>query len=132
MINGWLTPNGNFIECETANHIEFFNKNKELIQDQEKIVKIFLDLELLRNEFDEISEREGSHNAEWHIYEIACDNARTQIWKQLLDNGFIRVGEMRGCLHFEGRPKYIKKRFQTCKDMADSYGAACVFEPVKN
>jgi len=131
MVTGWLLPNGNFVECNKNEHIQFVTEHKEVLELVPKIAEVLHNLELQYEEQCEYSDRVGSTDAEWHHYEIACDDARREIWRLLLNNGFIRVGEYQYALHFEGRPNQLKKRHQACKDLADSYGADCMFEPIK-
>jgi hypothetical protein len=127
-ITGWLTPIGEFIECKPWEHLSLMY-NEKVRQRVPKIVSLQERLEEMEKDFREVSEREGSSNAEWHIYEIETDNARHEIWRLLLNEGFIRVGEVDGSIHFEGRPNHLKNKYQICKDFADSYGADAVFEP---
>lgn len=128
-ITGWLCPNGEFIQCERWQHIEACEKHPIFTEKVPKIGKLLERLRSIEEGCEEHAAREGSSNAEWHIYEIARDEARPEIWRLLLNGGFIRVGEVDGDLHFEGRPDQLKSKYQMCKDLADSYGTGAVFEP---
>lgn len=130
-IRGWLFPNGEFLQCDLYEHIISIHDNQYVMEKVPEILKIKENLDSIKEECEEMSRREGSGNAEWHCYEIAYDRAPSQIRKLLLDNGFIRVGEANGTLHFEGRPNILKKEHQRCKDFADSYAADIIFEPQK-
>lgn len=128
-ITGWLCPDGKFVQCEMYEHIDFCKKHPIFTQRVPKIVEILDRLDSIEEGCRELAEREGNSNAEWHCYEIASDNARPEIRRLLLNDGFIRVGESEGSLHFEGRPNVLKSKHQACKDLADSYGTDAVFEP---
>lgn len=128
-VTGWLCPNGEFIECSRWEHIATCRKHPIFAQRVPKVLEILEDLDRTEEMCQELADREGNHNAEWHLYDIASDNARPKIWRLLLNDGFIRVGEVDGDLHFEGRPNQLKSKYQMCKDFADSYGAGAVFEP---
>jgi hypothetical protein len=128
-VTGWLCPSGEFIQCDRWEHIETCRKHPIFAQRVPKVLEILEDLDSTEEMCQELADREGNHNAEWHIYDIARDAARPKIWRLLLNDGFIRVGEVDGDLHFEGRPNQLKSKYQMCKDLADSYGAGAVFEP---
>lgn len=130
-ITGWLAPTGEFIQCHLWRHIETVKSNPIFIEKVPKIDKILKDLDEMEESCRETADREGASNAEWHCYEIMEDKARPEIWRLLLNYGFIRVGEVDGNLHFEGRPNHLKDKYQMCKDFADSYGAGAIFEPQK-
>lgn len=122
-ITGWLLPNGEFIPCGMYEHLELARKH-EKISKIPRIAKVIKD-------FDDstICFKNGENNESWHIYEIATSEARDELWRILLNEGFIRVGEVDHCLHFEGRPNILHSKYQFCKDFADSYAATAVFEP---
>ena len=125
---GWLAPSGNFIECGVHEHIDAVMNSEEMMS-VPKVAEILNQLDEMEKEFAEFAAREGSSNAEWHLYEIACDNAIPKIVKHLYRAKYLRVGETEDCLHFEGFPNVIKSRYQECKDFAEQFGMAAVFEP---
>lgn len=132
-ITGWLCPGGEFVECDTYHHMSVVSKNPVFCAKAPKVTEILERLESIEEDCQDMADREGSHNAEWHVYEMACDRAKDQIYEALLDVGFIRVGESADHeLHFEGKPYSLKKYHQVCVDLADSYGTSAVFEPIKN
>jgi hypothetical protein len=128
-IYGWLSPDGEYIPCGMYEHLEAIATNPIFLKRVPEIEDIFAALEEVAAGCQELADREGSHNAEWHIYEMECDRLRPKIWKKILNAGFIRVGEVGEDLHFEGRPNVLRSKYQMCKDFADSYGAGAVFEP---
>jgi hypothetical protein len=130
-VAGWLCPNGEFIQCQLYEHIEIVSENPYFIKKVPKIGDIISKLDEMHRDHSELADREGSHNAEWHIYEIACTDARHEIRRLLLNEGFIRVGESNEELYFEGRPNVLKSKYQVCKDFADSYGTTANFDPVR-
>ncbi len=125
---GWITPTGRFVDCPAYNHLEIIEKDTEL-SSIPKVKELIQYLDGIRYDCQEISEREGSWNAEWHVYTMACDENIPKIYEALLNAGSIRVGEWDNTLHFEGRPNVIKNRFDFCKNFAESYGAEYKFEP---
>jgi hypothetical protein len=130
-VAGWLCPNGEFIQCQLYEHIDIVSENPYFIEKVPKISDIIQHLEDVEAGCRDLADREGSHNAEWHCYEMACDDARHEIRRLLLNEGFIRVGESDEELYFEGRPNVLKSRHQVCKDLAESYGTTANFEPVR-
>lgn len=128
-ITGWLCPNGEFIQCGRFEHIAVCKQYPIFGERVPKILDILESLDETEQMCQEMADRDGHRNAEWHIYEIASDKAGPEIKRLLLNNGFIRVGEFDGDLHFEGRPNHLKSQHQMCKDLADDYGAGAVFEP---
>lgn len=128
-INGWLTPKGDFVKCDHYAHLDIA-RHPDVITIP-RIAKLISELDKIHDDCSDHADREGSHNAEWHIYEMAMDDARVEIWKTLLNHGYIRIGEVDNELHFEGKPNHLKSKYQKCVDFADSYGAKAVFEPQK-
>ena len=54
-----------------------------------------------------LAKREGDCHAEWHTYEMACDNFRDQFVQSLYDVGFIRVGILQDEIAFEGTNQHL-------------------------
>jgi len=128
-IFGWLAPSGRFVECEVYEHIQIASTDAEM---RRVVADLFEQLESIEEGCRETAEREGSCNAEWHIYEIACDRLKPRIINKLYGAKFIRVGEAdKQTLCFEGFPDVIKSRHQACKDFAEQYGMESRFEPVR-
>lgn len=128
-IYGWLCPDGEFIQCPMYEHLAMVNEHPIFVKKVPKIGDLLDNLEEIERGCQELADREGSHNAEWHTYEMAMDRIRPEIWRLLLNAGFIRVGEANEELYFEGRPNVLKSKYQACKDLADSYGTTANFEP---
>lgn len=128
-ITGWLAPNNEFIQCNLFEHIEIIRENKIFSKYVPKIDDIIQNIENIYDSCQSYADH-GEH-PEWHCYEMACDDARPEIRRLLLNAGFIRVGESKNGLHFEGRPNHLKTKHQRCKDFADSYAAEAYFEPQK-
>jgi hypothetical protein len=130
-ISGWLTPSGEFVKCELYEHLSVVVENPVFIAQVPEIDSLLQELYDCESYCQEMSEREGSGNAEWHRYEMLQDGMSCKIRCLLLDAGFIRVGEYKNSIHFEGRPNHLKSKHQMCVDFADSYGANAIFEPVR-
>lgn len=129
MITGWIAPNGEFFKCAQYEHMASLAKREEF-RLVSGVPEILADLAAVEEDCQAAAD-DGEH-PEWHRYEIAQSNASYDIYRKVLDAGFIRVGESRDSLHFEGRPNQLKNKHQVCKDFAESYGADCVFEPQRN
>ena len=130
-IFGWLSPSGEFIECEMYEHLEVASENLEM-RSIPKINQIISRLEAIHEECERAAEKEGSCHAEWHTYEMACDDVKTEIVKHLYRAKYIRVGESADeVLHFEGFPDVLRARHQKCVDFAESYGTVTKFDPIR-
>lgn len=117
------------MECKRYEHIEEVVRNPIFGKLAPKVIDWCLEIEAAEESCQELSDR-GEHG-EWHSYEMTCDSVRPKIWNHLLNRGFIRVGEVNGKLHFEGRPNHLKQMHQKCLDLAEGYAAQAVFEPQK-
>lgn len=127
-MTGWIAPDGNFIECPNYQHFSVLVKHP-IIGKLPKIVEMLAYTEGIADSCQALSEA-GEH-PEWHTYEIAVENGKYQMLDYLLDEGYIRVGNSRERMHFEGRPHVLKEKLQFCKYFAESYGKEYVFEPQK-
>lgn len=130
-VTGWMCPNGEFVECDSMQHLAAVRSHPVFFRCVPEIERILDDLAETEEMCQDLADREGASNAEWHIYERKNDRAGSSIVRLMLDAGFIRVGSVAGDIHFEGRPNRLKSNYQLCKDFADSYGAKAVFEPQK-
>lgn len=126
-IAGWMAPNGDFIECALYEHMDVIRSHNIFSKYVPKLDDIFSRLDHICDSCQKAA-NSGEH-PEWHCYEMACDNERSNIRRLLLNAGFIRIGQSKDSIHFEGRPNHLKTKHQKCKDFADSYGADAVFEP---
>ncbi len=125
-VYGWLTPKGEYVPCEMYNHIQEISQHRE-VQGIHQIAEMMASLEACEAESLALIAR-GEH-PEWHCYEIMSDRCKPKIWRYLLNNGFVRVGQKDDRIHFEGRPNILKKRMQECKDFAENYDCTAEFEP---
>jgi hypothetical protein len=129
-LTGWMTPTGNFIECQTYCHFSAILKHEELSAALEgwgetkrlELIRIYQGCQDLVNR--------GEH-PEWHCYEMAEDDIKYEARIKLLRKGFLRVGTKGNTLYFEGKSHGIKKLFQTAKDFAENHGMDYEFEKVK-
>lgn len=128
-MTGWITPSGRFVSCKNYKHLDIVKNDKEF--QLPEIKEIFQNLKEIKKSCLDAEKREGSTNAEWHIYEIAQDNLSGKIIKLLYRSKFIRVGEVDGILYFEAFPNVIKKKMQFCKDFAEQHGKDYKFEPMR-
>ena len=128
---GWLTPSGRFVECHSYQHLRVATNDPEMSKIG-KIANIIEELQDLEDSHTELADREGSHNAEWHIYEMACDKAGPKIVKELYRAKYIRVGSRDDHLHFEGFPNVLKSEMQRCKDFAEQNGMEATFDPQRS
>lgn len=126
---GWLTPKGNFIECSLYEHLAVIMKNDEARR-VDKLAVLQSGLESVEEGCLELIARD--EHPEWHCYEMACDDARYEVWKILMNEGFIRLGQNGDRIHFEGRPNILKNRMQACKDFAENRNCTAEFEPQRN
>lgn len=125
---GWITPTGRFVECDLHKHLEVASQDPEM----SLCIKELLDhLESVREGCQELEDREGRWNAEWHCYEMAMDDAQESSIEILYESNFIRVGEFNDTFHFEGTSHAIKYLYQYCLDFAEGYGKSCQFFPRK-
>jgi len=106
---GWISPKGEEIPCRAHNHLQ-------VIQEWSRIEEYITDLPERKKQLDEyyeghlaLEKREGSCNAEWHNYEIECDNFADRLIQSLYDAGFIRIAILRGAktIAFEGTNEHL-------------------------
>lgn len=128
-VSGWLCPDGQFIQCPMYEHLDILNEHDIFFKKVPKALELMEELEAVHQACQDLADREGHHNGEWHCYEMATDRIRPEIWRLVLNAGFIRVGESDDELYFEGRPNVLKSRHQACVDLAESYGTKANFEP---
>jgi len=129
-ITGWMTPTGNFIECETYCHFAAILKHEELSDALELWGKT-KELELTGHYQDcQDLINQGEH-PEWHGYEMAEDDVKYEARIKLLRKGFLRVGTQSNTVHFEGKSYAIKKLFQKAKDFAENHDMDYEFEKVE-
>ena len=109
----------------------------DMVRHDEEMGKI-VEIESLFNDIDDVyescnreAEEYGNASAEWHYYEMACGDAISEIIKILYKKGYLRIGESKDGLHFEGFPDTIRDRYQKCKDFAEQYDKRAIFEPQK-
>lgn len=126
-MTGWLKSDGTFIECPSYEHVKVLLALPE-VQSIEKVKKLLNELENLEKMC--LADQEMGEHPEWHRYEILQDESYHEIYKKILDIGFIRICERGDTIYFEGRSNHLKNRYQKCKDFADSYGAYCLFSKI--
>lgn len=129
MRTGWLCPSGDFVPCGLYEHIGVVTEHPAFLKAVPEIESLLRDTQHAYESCEQLQAKEGRTHAEWHVYEMACENAKSSIWKLLLDRGFFRVGESGDGIHFEGRPNFINSQWQRCKDYAEGYDKQAIFEP---
>jgi hypothetical protein len=126
---GWCCPGGEIVECATYAHLDAVRELPGCPISQ--INEIWESTESVRESCQELSDREGSVNGEWHIYEMACDDAKHETWKCLLTHGFVRLGTRKQELCCEGIPSSLIKHNQRLRDFADERMMVAKMEPQK-
>lgn len=129
--SGWMCPNGRIIECELYEHLQTILADTGVRKhlDFDRIEKRLKGVEESCQETTDRDGGSGTH-AEWHRYEMAQNDASGDVYKLLIDNGYVRIGFFSDkTLHFEGRPEGLKPLIQKCKDLAEERGCDYKFEP---
>jgi hypothetical protein len=127
-LSGWITPKREFIESPNNRHMSLVSSDERMQPD--KVKEIVYDLDRLEKECAEYGRQHGNHNAEWHRYEMAMDDAVYEIWDILMNCGYIRICGKDDLIYFECSKNTIKEQFNYCKEWADSFGCKAVFEIV--
>jgi len=100
---GWITPSGKIV---ATNH--YMHMSADILEQMADDLPDFSDIEAELEECEagcqELEDAEGSVNAEWHVYETACDDAASDKIHRMMHAGFIRVGTRtgEGWVYFEG------------------------------
>lgn len=74
---------------------------------------------------------ENDEPPEWHNYENAQMDANESFYEIAYRAGFVRVGQRKDELYFQGFPEGLKKHKQKCVDLAEGFDLHCQFEPIK-
>lgn len=100
-MTGWIV-NCKFFECEPYAHISkiFGTPELECLIPNSEELKIEIDE--MYKACQELAEKEGDGNAEWHRYEIVCDDARAEAVAAFYRAGAVRVAPRGMALHCEG------------------------------
>ena len=124
---GWITPTGKFIETEPYNHLKDIAENDAFDDEiKEKSRQMTSDLEKieLKCGAQEVTEGFG----EWHIYEIARSDCRTEIIELFYEKKYVRVGSTGDTIHFELSRNALNRHRHFCKDFTESRGMEFEFE----
>ena len=116
---GWITPKGEFLGCNFYDHIAIVISHVQNPQALELVEGL--------HEIEQGSLRlieEGEH-PEWHVYEMAKDDADDAIVRMAYEEGFVRVGVGRdiGVIGAEGTPAAIKARMVQIRKVVKEYNA---------
>ncbi len=127
---GWLSPQGNFTEVDKYGHIKSLKEIKDVSGDLLDFIETKLDN--LNSIYESCRSliTEGEH-PEWPRYEMAQDSIQYDIWKKMIDSGFVRVGSYQSEMCFEGTGTGLANIMQKCKDLAEQHGKTPTFERQK-
>ena len=124
-IFGWLSPRHRFIPCQCSyGHLAAL-KDDEECKDIWEIESAINDVKETEQSCRELEDEYGF--GEWHSVDFAEMNAETSIYKSLYKNGFIRVGEYKDTLTFEGLKEIIHSRFNELKQFAENHNKGYEF-----
>ena len=117
---GWISPNGNSLGCEMFNHLENIFEWEES-SNIPKIIEASNSLNDILNDIDYLIDND--EHPEWHNYEMAKDGYECEVYKELLNHGFIRIGvsTIGEIIEAEGKPEYIKKHLSLLNQIVDEY-----------
>jgi hypothetical protein len=126
---GWMLPNGQFFECGKFDHIRDVFQNKRLLSRlPDKLQKSVIELDEIYDSCLSIEEETGA--GEWHTYEMACGDVRTEVWISLLRSGCVRVAGIDDRIHFEGIGDSLARIKSYADAFSESYGATSQFDRV--
>src|SRR5690606_1954499 len=114
---GWITPDGTRVKCSQWEHTEIGAKHPLLRAFLPHIEAWEGSAEKVRAACQEVAELEGSIHAEWHNYDMACQDLCGKIWRALVEVGCVRVVSRPGVLFVNGKTTAIMKHYQKFKDM---------------
>lgn len=117
---GWLTPRDKIVPCDMYDHLKVLYKHPEFLR-MSGVQKMVEELDRIEAMCQEASEREGSSNAEWHIYEMVQDDFNSKIYTKMYNHGFIRIGKSRDSLEFQGRLKELSYKKDTLQAIVDEF-----------
>lgn len=93
---GWINRSGRCIACGMYDHLDKAMVN---IDDPAARREFEEGMEVVRETremCEEADEREGSTNAEWHLYDMASDKFKDALVRFLYGDGWVRVGSRHG------------------------------------
>lgn len=135
-IYGWLSPNGKFIATEQYGHLKNLDSHKEFKFIKSLLREKYDELDKIEKECQERAEKEGSCHAEWHIYEMASDELKGDVYKVIYEYGYLRVALQNEfsipVMYFEGTSKAVQNSYNTAKILAESYSAQPKFDVIKS
>lgn len=92
---GWLSPDGALIPCGLHDHLQAIAAVPSVAAMVQPLLARKAEVDEIEAGCQEISDREGASNAEWHVYECAFEDWRVEIrtvFDRLHADGWIRLG----------------------------------------
>ncbi|MGA1213852.1 MAG: hypothetical protein ACO3ZZ_09030 [Solirubrobacterales bacterium] len=121
---GWMTPRGQYLECDFESHFDSVPELFKLYSTPE-----LLDLwERVNTNLEECQLHCREHG-EWHLFSLTLQDERGEVYAGLYEAGFLRVGVWGGVCHFEGNPESIKALFHEARALAEQNDLRVKFEP---
>src|SRR5690606_36313954 len=80
------------------------------------------ELDSIEEECKRMADQQGSHNAEWHAYEIAATDLANRMYRDLLASKFIRVGTYGNTMEFELIADALRDFKAFLEDFAEAEG----------
>lgn len=111
---GWITPTRRILSCPGNEHLQFAGQDPELKALVPRYDELVQEVQDAHDSCEELQEREGRTNAEWHTYEIARSDAASELYDTLIKAGCVRFGH--GYTNdpcFEGTPEAVKAAHDT-------------------
>lgn len=126
-ICGWITPNKQFIPCESYKHLKALVDHPELPKSFKKQLKQAA--EETQEAYDYCCKlADQDEHPEWHCYEMTKDHWDSIIYRKIYGAGFLRIADWGTTLYVEGA-KFDQSHMQFCKDFAENHGFdGCKFE----
>jgi hypothetical protein len=122
---GWIKPNKEFLECDKWDHLQSIFDDVDTFS-VGTIEDMSITLDRIEDSCRELIEQD--EHPEWHRYEMYKWDVEYEARKQLLEAGFIRVGQHKDRIHFEGSQKAITDKMQFLKDFAEDRNCTAEFE----
>lgn len=119
MKTGWITPTRRLVDCTAFEHIPVVAEDEELKSLVPQFDHLMSDIAEAKESCEELAEREGSHNAEWHTYENVQDEARSEITYTLYKAGCIRFLLKPRELFVQGTPQALQSSMDAIRSLAE-------------
>lgn len=145
---GWMLPNGEVLTCPRWKHLEtLVNHPWTQIACADEIADVDEELTEIRLACTALGEAQGDSNAEWHRYEMACDERPATICRAAMRVGAIRLGSVEPTLQSqpwtpqtgfwqpplcaEGQPEWLLQLNPKLKTLAAELRRELHLEPMR-